>query len=48
MEIVRDDVARASAAAVVDSACGEVRVAAEVKSTQFLNGECKIICKVAA
>lgn len=38
MRIVRDDVARASADAIVDSACGEVRVGAGVDSAVFARG----------
>ena len=38
MRIVRDDVARAAADAVVDSACGEVRVGAGVDSAVFARG----------
>lgn len=38
MRIVRDDVARASADAIVDSACAEVRVGAGVDSAVFARG----------
>ena len=38
MRIVRDDVARAAADAIVDSACGEVRVGAGVDSAVFARG----------
>lgn len=38
MKIVRDDVARATADAIVDSACGEVQVGAGADSAVFLRG----------
>ncbi|MBR4189121.1 MAG: RNase III inhibitor, partial [Kiritimatiellae bacterium] len=38
MKIVRDDVARATADAIVDSACGVVRVGAGVDSAVFARG----------